>query len=215
MHRPLKNKARQALDTACGGRHVDVTRRNGRAEKVFVYQLPLRFAELYINLRLAGHEQDIVELCLGCHPAWDKKFNGKHLADRFPPESQVKLYEVANEVNFQQALQHIERRKNTMGSLEGMLKRLYAAQADLMREAMIKLTKEVAASAISSLPGLRSSTAHTTNSGTTGASNDSSTPSNNGTPPSGSTPSAPSTPPSVPSTPPSTPPSEAGTPSTR
>lgn len=198
MHRPLKNKARQSLDTARGGRHVEATTTAGRTETVFVRQLPLRFGELYIELRLAGAEQDIVELCLGCHPAWDKKFKGKHLADKYDTDSQVKLLEAANEINFPSALQQIERRKNTMGSLEGVLKRLYATQAAMMEEAMINLTRKVATSAISSLPASPSSGAPTPKSGTTGASSSSNTPSSSTTPPAASMPSATSTPPTTP-----------------
>jgi len=174
---PKKSKAERDLETACGGRRVEALRNDGRVERVFVRQLPLRFAERFIELCIAGAEQRRLELCLGQSVEWEKHYHNKHPADRFTAAAQLQLLEAADELNFPSALSQIERRKNTMGALEPMLKRLYATQADMMKEAF----KQLVDSALSSLKPPPPLAAPTTNSGATGASPASSLPSNSAT----------------------------------
>ncbi|WP_145928847.1 hypothetical protein OH491_13525 [Termitidicoccus mucosus] len=195
---PKKSKAERDLDTACGGRRVLALRNNAPAERVFVRQLPLRFAETYVELMLAGKEQERIELCLGKSAHWDNKYKGKHAADIYTIAGQIALLAVADELNFPIALGQIERRKNTIGSLEGMLKRLYAFQASMMQEAMEKMVKHLVGSVLSSLPASPSSAAPTPRSGATGASTSSPSPSTSTPPPGASAPSGISTPPTTP-----------------
>ena len=199
---PKKSKALRALETACGGAHVDnVPLNDGRRQRVFVRKLPLRLCDRYVALCMDGKEQERLELCLGESPDWSPKYNDAHPADRFTPEAQLLLVQTADDLNFPTALSQIERRKNTIGGLEPFLKRLYATQALMMEDAFKKMVD----SATSSLTRLVSLAEATLKSGATGASTSSPLPSNaptsEPTPPPASPPSATSTPPTTPSAP--------------
>jgi hypothetical protein len=199
---PKKTKAERDLETALGGRRVPAARNDGRSERVFIRQLPLRFAGTYIELMLAGSEQERIELGLGKSIHWDNKYKGGHAADIYTIAAQTALLSAADELNFPTALAQIGRRKNTIGGLEGMLKRLYALQASMMQEAMEKMVRHLVGSVLSSPPASPSSAAPTPKSGATGASTSSPSPSTNTPPANGSTPSGISTPPAMPSPPP-------------
>jgi hypothetical protein len=199
---PKKTKAERDLETALGGRRVPAARNDGRVERVFIRQLPLRFADAYVGMMLAGDEQGRIELCLGKSPHWQPQYKGRHEADIYTVEAQTTLLAAA-ELNFPTALAQIERRKNAIAGLEGMLKRLYALQASMMQEAMERLVRQLASSVLSSPPASPSSATTTTKSGTGGASTASPSPSSSTTPTAASTPSASSTPPASPPPPPS------------
>jgi hypothetical protein len=195
---PKKSKAERDLETALGGRRVTAARNDGRADTLFIRQLPLRFAQDYVELCLAGDEQGRIELCLGKSAHWHPRYKGRHEADIYTTAAQTALLAAADELNFPTALAQIERRKNTIGGLEGMLKRLYAFQASMMQEAMEGLVRHLAGSVLASPPASPSSAAPTPKSGATGASTSSPSPSTSTTPPPASAPSATSTPPATP-----------------
>jgi len=195
---PKKSKAERALAAACGGQRIAVMRNDGREENVFVRQLHLDLCDRYIALCLDGDEQGRIQLCIGESAEWDKKYHNKRTSNRFTVESQVKLVTLADELNFHTALSQIERKKNTIGGLEPLMKRLYAMQASMMEDAFKKMVD----SATSSFMALLSSAEARLKSGTAGATisspSPSNAPTNEPTPPPASPPSDTSTPPSTP-----------------
>lgn len=129
-----------AIAVVYSGERVSVLRNDDTTEEVFVRKLPLRHAQRYLELSVSGLDQEIVQLCLGESPEWGEKYRGQNSADRFTTEAQQALLELCHKLNFTTGEAWIARNKDNRAKLRPLLLALHSFQAELMSEAMEKMT---------------------------------------------------------------------------